>query len=134
MTTATERFVTDDIVSICTTDLRPTASRVKGDGGGVKTTLTIVCDTLDALKAFAKRGATIAWQQQCHAAGVVPATATVMLSELAKRSGHSFKATPDSLSAKIKKMPEAEYRATLEKLGLPKGEIDKLARKQYPAK
>jgi hypothetical protein len=119
------------VVNECYTDLTPIDKRIKGIKNGVTTNLTIVFDDPKATQAFAVRGATIAWQQRCHQAGTVPKEETVLISELAKRNV-GFKATPESIANKVRKMPEAEYRETLANLGLPKAEIDKLAREHYP--
>ena len=104
----------------------------KDDTSPVTSTVTIEVDDDKALDAFASRAAIVAWQAIARAAGVIPEVATVTISELAKRTGGGFKATPESLANRGKKMPEAEYRQTLENLGLPKSEVDKMAKRQYP--
>ena len=105
----------------------------KDDKSPVTSVVTITLDDEKATDTFAGRAAIIAWQALARMAGAIPATDTVSISELAKRAGGGgFKATPESLANRVRKMPEAEYRQTLANLGLPKVEIDKMARKQYP--
>jgi hypothetical protein len=101
----------------------------------VRSTVTFNFDDPKATTDFAARGALIAWQQLQRNAGVIVEEDNVSIADLAKRSGGGgFKLTPDSIAAKVKKMPVDEYRATLTNLGLPKSEIDKLVKKQYSTK
>ena len=132
MANANEKYL--QVEHKCYTDLTPIGARVKGVKGGINTVLTIVFDDEKATQDFAIRGAVIAWQQRCHNAGVVPESETVLISELAKRSGGGFKITPDSIAAKVRKMPQEEYTQTLRNLGLPESEIVKLVKKQYATK
>jgi len=82
------------------------------DKNPVSSELTIVFDDEKATHDFAARGAVIAWQALCRMAGVIPEAETVNISDMAKRSGGGFKATPASIANRVKKMPEAEYRET----------------------
>lgn len=100
----------------------------------IESKVTFVFDDETATRKFAIRGATIAWQQAQRDAGKIAVEDRVMLSELAKRTGGGgFKITPDSIVAKVRKMPESEYRDTLAKLGMAVADINKLSKKQYAA-
>lgn len=99
----------------------------KDEKEGTTSKVTIELDDDAALQKFALRSAGIAWQAIARAAGVIPATDTVKLSDLAKRQGGGFKATPESLANRIGKMSADDYRATLEKL-MPTFATDKAVR------
>lgn len=121
----------------CYTDLRPMKDRVKGDKGGVKTVLTIVYDNEAATRLFARRSATIAWQQMQHSLRasdstyVVPTVAEVIISELAKRERVGFKTTPDSVARKINAFVSIDdYAASLRKLGVNEQEVKRLVAKK----
>lgn len=85
----------------------------------VLTELTVTFDDDKAVREFAKRGIVIAWQALARMAGTIPTSDVVSVAELIKRSGGGgFKVTPDSVAAKINKMPPAEYSETLLKMGI----------------
>ncbi|SRR6266478_7844945 len=98
------------------------------DKNPVTSEVTVVFDEEKATQDFAARGAVIAWQALCRMAGVIPEAETVNISDLAKRSGGGFKATPASIANRVKKMPEAEYRETLQSLGLDAKTIERMVK------
>ena len=102
-------------------------TRLAAKGVPVSSTVTIVLDSEKDVDAFAGRSAIIAWQAIERAAGGIPATDKVMISELAKRAGGGgFKVTPESLANRVRKMPVDEYRATLVNLGVSAKDIERM--------
>ena len=104
----------------------------KDDPAPVSSEVTIVFDDEKAMQAFAARGAVIAWQAIARMAGVIPESDTVNISDMAKRAGGGFKATPQSLANRVKKMSAEDYRGTLIALGLDAKTVDRMC-KAYTA-
>ncbi|SRR5258708_7066363 len=100
----------------------------ENDESPVTSQVTIVFDDEAATQKFAVRGAIIAWQSIQRAAGVIAESDTVQISELAKRTGAGFNATPESLANRVKKMPEAEYRQTLVNLGVDAKSVERMVK------
>ena len=100
----------------------------KKAGVRTETACTVNLDDDKALREVAERGMRVAIQALLRAEGKIPTTYEIDVSELAKRSASPFKATPESLANKIRKMPEAEYRATLANLGVNAKDIDRMVK------
>lgn len=100
----------------------------KKAGVRVETACTVTLDDDKALRDFAERGMRVAIQALMRAEGKISPTYNIAASELAKRSASPFKATPESLANKIRKMPEDEYRATLANLGVDTKSIDRMVK------
>jgi len=85
--------------------------------GGEATSTSAMIDftdvTTEQMEELATRSIVIAAQAVYRTAGIVPATDTIKVSEMLKRERGGFKATPESIAAKILKM-SPEDRAFIE--------------------
>lgn len=100
----------------------------KKAGVRTETACTVTLDDDKALRDFAERGMRVAIQALMRAEGKISPTYAITVSDLNKRSASPFKATPESLANKIRKMPEAEYRATLANLGINAKDIERMVK------
>ena len=100
----------------------------KDDTAPVESVLTIEIDDEGAADKFMARSVAIAWQSLCRAAGVIPEADTVKVSDMAKRQGGGFKATPASIANRVTKMSIEDYRATLAALKLDAKTIERMVK------
>lgn len=90
--------------------------------------------TQEELEALAAATVVINQQALYRTAGVIPKSDTISVrKQLDSPKGGGFKPTPEALSARINKMTAADYRATLEQLGLPEAQVDKMVSKKFPS-
>ena len=96
----------------------------------VETELTIKWDSPDAERQFATRGVKIAAQSILRALGDIPASYSVVVSELAKRErgGFAMKPTPANANRLMSKLSDADYRATLIGMGVAPRDAERIVK------
>jgi hypothetical protein len=94
-------------------------TRVTKDGEVFTTDATFNWDgvTEEQVRKLAERSVIIATQSLYRAAGRVPATDTIQVAKMLARERGTFKATPESVVAKVNKMTPEQRALILKMLG-----------------
>jgi hypothetical protein len=95
-----------------------------------ETLLTINWDDAKAERAFAERGVRVAAAAIWRAAGDIPATFSVNVSELAKRERGGFAMKPSAANAQrmMSKLSNDEYAVALASIGIDKRNIERMVK------
>lgn len=89
--------------------------------------------TREELEQLAAATVIINQQAIYRTSGVIPATDTIKVrAQLDAPRGGGFKPTPENMAARISKMNAEGYRKTLEALGLPAKEVDRMVKAKFP--
>lgn len=108
----------------------------KDDKVAVTTKATIDWSGVTETELQELAAATVVINQQAiyRTSGDIPATDTIKVREqLDRPRGGGFKATPESLAARISKMDVEGYRKSLKALDLDDKTIEKMVSKKFPS-
>jgi len=110
------------------------STKLTKDGSAVETKCVIDWSNVSAEEMQKLAAATVIINQQAiyRTSGMIPATDTIVVrTQIDSPKGGGFKPTPENMAARIGKMDEAGYRASLVKIGVPEKVLEQMVKAKF---